>query len=99
LETITGKTPLVVGYPYGAISPETLQAAASAGLKLGFTVQARKDYLRSIRDPQPWLTFGRFVLWGNPAIQAQCRKMRSDLMLHYRYEQALRSIKWWFRNR
>jgi peptidoglycan/xylan/chitin deacetylase (PgdA/CDA1 family) len=95
LETMTGKNSLAIAYPYGATSPGVLHAAASAGLKLGFTTQARKNYLPATRDPRACLSLGRFVVWGDLPIPPQCCRMRSDLMLHYRYEQGLRKVKNW----
>jgi len=95
LESMTGKKSLAIAYPYGAINPEVLRAAASAGIELGFTTQARKSYHPATRDPLARLSLGRFVVWGNQPIPPQCGRMRSDIMLHYWYERGLRNVKRW----
>jgi peptidoglycan/xylan/chitin deacetylase (PgdA/CDA1 family) len=80
LTWLTGSAPVAVAYPNGNCSPAVVAAARQAGLQLGATVQAGKNYLPLTR-PAEELQLKRFLLWGNQDVQAQCALFRTDFHL------------------
>jgi peptidoglycan/xylan/chitin deacetylase (PgdA/CDA1 family) len=93
LTRIAGKAPLAIAYPYGVTSPELTSAAMEAGLRLGFTTVPRKASCRYLSDPRNRMLIGRFPLWEHPSIKAQCERMRSNLLIHCRYESLVSRVK------
>nr|GFC34790.1 hypothetical protein [Tanacetum cinerariifolium] len=73
LTQLTGAEPVAVAYPNGNCSLAVVAAAAQAGLQLGATVQAGKNYLPLASAPAGALQLKRFLLWGNQDVQAQCK--------------------------
>jgi peptidoglycan/xylan/chitin deacetylase (PgdA/CDA1 family) len=81
LAQLTGSEPVAVAYPNGNCSLAVVAAAAQAGLQLGVTVQAGKNYLPLAPVPANNLQLKRFLLWGNQDVQAQCTFFRTDFHL------------------
>jgi peptidoglycan/xylan/chitin deacetylase (PgdA/CDA1 family) len=81
LGQLTGSEPVAVAYPNGNCSPAVVAAAAQAGLHLGVTVQAGKNYLPLASAQDNILQLKRFLLWGNQDVQAQCTLFRTDFHL------------------
>lgn len=84
LEAITGVRPTIISYPNGNHAPAVLGAAERAGLRWGITVAKHKNRLPLADDPAARLTLGRFTLWGDQDIDAQCAMYRSDLTRYRR---------------
>ena len=81
LAQLTGAAPVAVAYPNGNCSAAVVAAATQAGLQLGATVQAGKNYLPLAPAPAGALQLKRFLLWGNRDVQAQCKLFRTDFHL------------------
>ena len=62
-----------------------MEASRAAGLKLGFTTEARKFYVDQNAGADALMRVGRFTLWAEQGIEAQCELTRADLMWHARY--------------
>ncbi len=93
LKSITGKAPVSIAYPVGGYSAELIAGAMEMGLKLGFTTVPTKADVRQLADPRNRMRIGRFVLENHPGILAQSIRMRSDLLIHYRYERLVKNVK------
>jgi len=78
---ITGKIPLYMSYPHGAYSNEVVKIAEQMGLKLGITVDDRKNYLPIDSENDNYLRLGRFALQANDQIESQCLLCRRDVRL------------------
>lgn len=63
LAALTGQAPIAITYPNGNHSPAVVEAACAAGLRIGFTVQPRKNALRVGGHPD-LMRLGRFYLQG-----------------------------------
>ena len=85
LTEITGQLPVAIAYPYGLLSAETVEVSREAGLKLGFTTEARKFYVNRKLDADVAMRIGRFALWSDREIESQFELTRADLMWHARY--------------
>lgn len=81
LARLTGATPSAVAYPNGNTSPAVLATTRVAGLRLGTTVEAGKNYLPFVHNHVDALQLKRFLLWGNHDVQRQCALFRTDLQL------------------
>ena len=81
LAQLTGSSPTTVAYPNGNCSPAVVAAATRAGLQLGATVQAGKNYLPFARHNVDILQLKRLLLWGDQDVQQQCRLFRTDFHL------------------
>ncbi|NML67710.1 polysaccharide deacetylase family protein [Hymenobacter sp. RP-2-7] len=90
LAHLTGEIPCAVAYPNGNVSAVVRAAAATAGLELGTTVAAGKNYLPFAQHGVDMLLLNRFLLWGNRDVARQCALFRTDfqpkrwLQLHRR---------------
>jgi len=93
LARIIGREPEVIAYPVGAWTPAVVEIAQAAGLKIGFSTAARKEHNSALGSSSCRMTLGRFVVWGDQDIEAQCEFMRSDLGWHERYERAVAAAK------
>ncbi len=82
LTELTGKPPVAIAYPNGDLSPAVVAAARDVGLRLGWTLQPRKERPAAGRSPDRDLSLGRFVLWGDRDIDEQCRLFRADHSLY-----------------
>jgi len=81
LTHLTGQTPRAVAYPNGDVSAAVRAAAVAAGLDLGTTVQAGKNYLPFAQHGVDMLLLNRFLLWGNRDVARQCALFRTDFHL------------------
>lgn len=81
LAQLTGRLPTAVAYPNGNCSPAVVAAAAHAGLRLGATVQAGKNYLPFAQHQVNILQLKRLLLWGDQDVQRQCALFRTDFHL------------------
>jgi len=68
----TGCRPIAIAYPNGNHSPAAVQAAADAGLRLGFTVTP-KPALLPLEAGSERMTLGRFLFHGQRDIRRQCQ--------------------------
>jgi len=82
LTAMTGVCPKMIAYPNGARSEQIERICGELGLKVGFTVRPAKNALPIARHPPALLRLGRFALYGEIPIEAQCRMYRSDLLLY-----------------
>jgi len=79
--SFTGITPIIISYPSGNFSEEVVTIAKEIGLKLGITVNQKKNYLPiDLRGTDVFL-LNRFVLQGSKDIKKQCKLFRSDIRL------------------
>ncbi len=76
---ITKIRPNVISYPNGNYSDEVMSISKKLGLKLGFTIEAKKNYLPI--NAKNLMCLGRFALNGSKDIIDQCRVARSDFRL------------------
>jgi peptidoglycan/xylan/chitin deacetylase (PgdA/CDA1 family) len=82
LLAMTGKTAEMIAYPVGHESPAIVDAARSAGLRLGVTVNPGRNRLPILPDSSTGMTLKRFTLDAGSAIEAQCRMSRSAVSLY-----------------
>lgn len=80
---LTGEMPLAVAYPNGNVSEAIITVAERAGLRLGATVQAGKNYLPFARNNVDVLQLKRFLLWGDQDVARQCALFRTDFHLKH----------------
>jgi len=71
LAALVGYRPLAIAYPNGNCSPDAVEAAVKAGLRLGFTVVPRRPRLPLDSDSR--MLLGRFFFHGEQDIRRQCR--------------------------
>jgi len=79
LKKITGKKPSTIAYPNGNYSDEIIKIAKKCGLKLGITVDLKKNQIPI--GSNNYMKLGRFVLNGKYHIKKQCEYLRSDLTI------------------
>lgn len=78
---ITGITPIIISYPNGTYSKEVVRISKEIGLKLGITVDFKKNYLPiDFRGDDPFC-LGRFFFYENNRLLKQCEMFRSDIEL------------------
>lgn len=78
LTEMAGYAPIAIAYPNGNHSPAVVEAALAAGLRVGVTVQPRKNRL-PLDGAAGLMTLGRFYFYGGDA-RAEFAKYRSGLM-------------------
>ena len=71
LAELVGSKPIAIAYPNGNCSPDTVDAAVAAGLRLGFTVAPHRSRLPLASGPR--MTLGRFQFDGTQDVRRQCR--------------------------
>lgn len=81
LYDITGMLPKYISYPHGAYSNEVITITKELGLKLGITVDDRKNYLPIDFQGDNILRLGRFALQDNNRLIKQCQLCRADIRL------------------
>lgn len=79
---MTGKTPEMIAYPNGNVSPAIQTVAWNAGLRLGVGTSPGKNRLPLQVDAGGAMAMRRFTLWGDAGIDMQCRVSRSSLSLY-----------------
>lgn len=77
IRRMTGKTPELIAYPNGNVSPEIVQVARDAGLQLGVTVQPGRNRIADTRSFPSAMALKRFTLWAHRKVETQCRVARS----------------------
>jgi len=82
---IAGISPVIISYPNGAYSQEVVGIAKEAGLKLGVGTVPKKNYLPLYTQDDNLMHLGRFTLWGNDRLVGQCKAVRSEIGLYYRF--------------
>lgn len=65
---LTGRPPVIISYPHGAVSDGIIRISKECGLKLGVTTKKRKEST-PLKSP---LAIGRFSLKGGGDIREQC---------------------------
>lgn len=81
---ITGITPIIISYPDGGYSAEVIRISKEIGLKLGVTVDPKKNYLPIDYQSNDCMRLGRFRLSDNDNLIKQCELFRSDIVLYPR---------------
>jgi peptidoglycan/xylan/chitin deacetylase (PgdA/CDA1 family) len=71
-----------IAYPNGRYNADVLAISKAAGLKLGITVDLKKNYLPLDFSGTDALRLGRFVLDGHIDIASQCACCRSELSVY-----------------
>ena len=82
INEITGITPNIISYPNGNYSDEVIKISKEAGIKLGITVEYKKNKLPIDSNSKNNMTLGRFDLSGSSDIIKQCQLFRSDVLLY-----------------
>ncbi len=90
LFNLTNSRPVIIAYPNGNYSDRVLFIARQAGLQLGVTVHAHKNYLPISLQGTGSLLLNRYILWQDRDIEKQCACFRSDI-------QVKSTIKTWMR--
>jgi peptidoglycan/xylan/chitin deacetylase (PgdA/CDA1 family) len=88
LSRVTGRTPDVISYPNGNYSEEIIETCRRCGLRLGITVESRKNYL-PVGNSDNLFRLGRFILHGNDQIERQVDFFRSDISIYHRLKKLL----------
>jgi peptidoglycan/xylan/chitin deacetylase (PgdA/CDA1 family) len=78
---ITGRTPNMIAYPNGNYSQQILEIARQSGVLLGVTAEPGKNRL-PLDPKRQAMHIKRFVLWGDQAVNGQCRVCRSLSLRH-----------------
>jgi len=79
---LTGITPKSISYPNGNYSDEIIKISKQVGIKIGLTVDYRKNYLPINRTESDLMRLGRFDLSGSKNIIKQCEMFRSNILLY-----------------
>jgi peptidoglycan/xylan/chitin deacetylase (PgdA/CDA1 family) len=87
--SIIGKAPDFIAYPNGEISDVILEAARSAGMQFGLSVNPGRNRLPIEPGSLEAMKLKRFALTGDAAIEPQCHVSRSLFSLY----RASRSVK------
>lgn len=79
LAAICGYAPVAIAYPNGNCSPAAVEAAAAAGLRVGFTVRPTRNAV-PLATEYSRMTLGRFMFWGGQDARLQWRKFSSSFV-------------------
>ncbi len=79
---MTGRSASIISYPSGFWSDESIRISREVGIRMGVTVQFRKNYLPVDLDSQAAMELGRFIPTSNDRLARQYRAFRSDLSLY-----------------
>jgi len=82
IHDITGITPIAISYPDGKYSDEIIKISKELGMKLGITVDYRKNKLPIDCQVKGCMRLGRFDLSGSNNIINQCELFRSDILVY-----------------
>ena len=82
LGEMVGYNPVIIAYPHGIFSQQTVAVAWEQGLRLGVSLTPGRNYLPLDTDASCIFSLSRFVLNGNHPILPQLRQMRSDYSLY-----------------
>lgn len=81
---LTGVKPQIISYPNGSYSREIVRVTRDMGIKMGITIDAKKNYLPINVQNIESVHLGRFILVGDMSIPAQCDVFRSEFSLYNR---------------
>jgi peptidoglycan/xylan/chitin deacetylase (PgdA/CDA1 family) len=79
LARLTGIAPEIIAYPNGAYDRRVGRIARALGLRLGMTVQARKN--RPVPTDDTAMALGRFPIPAGADLLSECLVLRSDIQL------------------
>ena len=82
IKKITGVKPNIISYPNGNYSKEIIDISKKVGIKLGISVDFKKNYLPINTDKFECMHLGRFDLSGGKDILKQCKLFRSDFLIY-----------------
>lgn len=82
IHDITGSTPVSISYPGGDYSNEVITISKEIGLKVGFGIEPKKNYLPISSQQNGVMCLGRFALSGSYDLTKQCEMFRSDVSLY-----------------
>ncbi|MCG8430412.1 MAG: polysaccharide deacetylase family protein [Candidatus Omnitrophica bacterium] len=82
LDEMIGYKPVIIAYPSGRFSQQTVVVARQQGLRLGVSLTPGRNYLPLAPDDPRIFSLSRFVLNGNHPILPQLRQMRSDCSVY-----------------
>lgn len=88
LEQVTGEPPDSISYPNGNYSEEIIRTCLANGLRIGITVESRKNHL-PLDQTDDLFRLGRFMVHGNDRIESQCKFFRSDIAIYSRLKKLL----------
>lgn len=91
--SIVGKAPNFIAYPNGEISNEILEAARSAGMQFGLSVNPGRNRLPIEPGSLAAMKLKRFALTGHVAIEPQCHLSRSMFSLLRAGQTVKRSVQ------
>lgn len=77
---LSGIKPSIIAYPNGNYSEEIIRVSRRAGLKIGVTVEQKKNYLPVDLNGDGCMLLGRFILLGNNMRQ-KMESARSDVAI------------------
>jgi peptidoglycan/xylan/chitin deacetylase (PgdA/CDA1 family) len=80
--SLVGKAPDFIAYPNGEISDTVLEAARSAGMQFGLSVNPGRNRLPIEPGSLAAMKLKRFALTGDAAIEPQCHLSRSMFSLY-----------------
>lgn len=78
LSNIIGYKPRILAYPNGSYSSEVIKVARRCGIKVGFAVDRRKNYLPIDLFSSSIMKLGRYLVVSDKSIAAQCLMFRYD---------------------
>jgi len=79
LEAITGVAPIAIAYPNGARSPDIVEAARAAGLRVGVTVEPSKNGVPAADAPE-LMQLGRFYFHARPDATREFAACRCNVL-------------------
>lgn len=93
IRSIVGKPPDFIAYPNGEISDEILEAARSAGMQFGLSVNPGRNRLPIEPGSLAAMKLKRFALMGDAAIEPQCHASRSMISLYRAGRSVTKSLR------
>lgn len=82
IHEMTGTRPAIIAYPSGEYSAEVIRMARDCGMKLGLTIEPKKNYLPIDLQGDDAMCLGRFSLRATDSLVRQCEVARSDIVLY-----------------
>lgn len=89
IKKITGEKPTIISYPNGNFSDEIIKISKENGIKLGITVEYKKNKLPIDIKEKNCMILGRFDLSGSKNIIRQCELFRSDILIYPKIKRIL----------
>ena len=77
-----GLKPTIISYPYGCYSNEIVRISKEVGLKLGVTIEPRKNYLPIKLEGEDSMVLGRFDMKTQGKIIELCEIFRTDIPIY-----------------